>query len=410
MDTKYRPCLAANLYAVILIGIGLGLIYLPSIVIVSYYFEKKRAFATGIAVCGSGIGTFVFAPLINYLLSIYTWKQTMLIISGITLQCVVFGSLFRSLAPSKQQIDKVQVKLADLAEEKEKKLSQSKANSPVAITTEKAPADSVFIAKNIEFERFPINNVVNNGEQVISTTNGARTRTVSERLYKSATDLDPRHRFQDRKTSVALLGEGNLNKVISKESITALNRPLARMDIFYTGSVQNLPQFRSQPDVKHFIASTLSIPSLGAPVAPGVETGASTKNTIMATLKSMLDFSMFTSPSFIILALSGFFTLTGFFVPFIYLPKMAESFGHSPASATFLVSILGITNIVARILCGWLSDRPQVNALVVNNVALVLAGIATILVPHFQPYWLLCLYCVIFGMGTGKIDFSAVCQ
>ena len=27
------------------------------------YFEKKRAFATGIAVCGSGLGTFVMAPV-----------------------------------------------------------------------------------------------------------------------------------------------------------------------------------------------------------------------------------------------------------------------------------------------------------------------------------------------------------
>jgi hypothetical protein len=27
------------------------------------YFEKKRAFATGIAVCGSGLGTFIMAPV-----------------------------------------------------------------------------------------------------------------------------------------------------------------------------------------------------------------------------------------------------------------------------------------------------------------------------------------------------------
>ena len=37
-------------------GGGLGLIYLPAIVSVTCYFEKKRSFATGIAVCGSGIG------------------------------------------------------------------------------------------------------------------------------------------------------------------------------------------------------------------------------------------------------------------------------------------------------------------------------------------------------------------
>ena len=44
-------------------GLGFGLIYLPAIVSVSIYFEKKRAFATGIAVCGSGLGTFIMAPV-----------------------------------------------------------------------------------------------------------------------------------------------------------------------------------------------------------------------------------------------------------------------------------------------------------------------------------------------------------
>ena len=45
------------------LGLGFGLIYLPAIVSVSMYFEKKRAFATGIAVCGSGLGTFIMAPV-----------------------------------------------------------------------------------------------------------------------------------------------------------------------------------------------------------------------------------------------------------------------------------------------------------------------------------------------------------
>ena len=35
-------------------GFGLGLVYLPSVVCCGYYFEKRRALATGIAVCGSG--------------------------------------------------------------------------------------------------------------------------------------------------------------------------------------------------------------------------------------------------------------------------------------------------------------------------------------------------------------------
>lgn len=40
----------------IVVGIGDGLLFLPSIVIVSQYFEKRRAMATGIASMGSSIG------------------------------------------------------------------------------------------------------------------------------------------------------------------------------------------------------------------------------------------------------------------------------------------------------------------------------------------------------------------
>ena len=40
------------------------------VVFSGYYFEKKRAFATGVSVCGSGAGTFVLAPLASYLLQV----------------------------------------------------------------------------------------------------------------------------------------------------------------------------------------------------------------------------------------------------------------------------------------------------------------------------------------------------
>ena len=42
----------------IVVGVGDGLLFLPSIVIVSQYFDKKRALATGIASMGSSIGQF----------------------------------------------------------------------------------------------------------------------------------------------------------------------------------------------------------------------------------------------------------------------------------------------------------------------------------------------------------------
>lgn len=49
-------------------GVGFGLIYLPGIVVVSQYFEAKRALATGIAVAGSGFGTFLMPVLSKFLI------------------------------------------------------------------------------------------------------------------------------------------------------------------------------------------------------------------------------------------------------------------------------------------------------------------------------------------------------
>lgn len=82
-------------------GFGLGLIYLPAIVSVTTWFEAKRSLATGIAVCGSGFGTFVFAPLTEHLIGSFGWRGAMLIIGGIVLNCILFGALFRPLEPPK---------------------------------------------------------------------------------------------------------------------------------------------------------------------------------------------------------------------------------------------------------------------------------------------------------------------
>lgn len=76
-------------------GLGLGFMYLPAIVSVAMYFERRRAFATGIAVCGSGCGTFVLAPVIEFLVNYYGWRGALIITAGMLLQCAVFGALMR---------------------------------------------------------------------------------------------------------------------------------------------------------------------------------------------------------------------------------------------------------------------------------------------------------------------------
>lgn len=86
-------------------GLGFGLIYLPAIVSVGYYFEEKRAFATGLAVCGSGLGAFIFNPVSKYLIDEYGWRGAILIEAALILNCVLCGALFRPLESTKSSGD-----------------------------------------------------------------------------------------------------------------------------------------------------------------------------------------------------------------------------------------------------------------------------------------------------------------
>lgn len=74
---------------IFILGIGFGMIYLPAVVCVSYYFESKRALATGLAVCGSGVGTFLFAPFAQWLLKVTDWRNSNLIFAGLIFSCAV---------------------------------------------------------------------------------------------------------------------------------------------------------------------------------------------------------------------------------------------------------------------------------------------------------------------------------
>ena len=110
----YRTILSvkATVYSftnIVLSGAGLGLLYLPSIVTVGHYFKKKRALATGIAVCGSGVGGFVFAPLSEYLIEQYTWKGAMWIISAIVLNGIPIAFLLRPLEGTENKSQRMKV-------------------------------------------------------------------------------------------------------------------------------------------------------------------------------------------------------------------------------------------------------------------------------------------------------------
>lgn len=406
-------------------GIGFCMVYIPAVVIIGFYFEKWRALATGLAMCGSGVGTFVFAPLSNFLLENYSWRKTLMIQGFIIVSCAVFGLAFRPIQP-------LTLAVADADDEKNKLNGHGNAVAPTpqfATTAFSKPlpegrfaysmpnsahntymgaspkhhyptAAEVFKGANLERRLSGISGKgteLKNIRKSQPTTPNGETQQISFNLNKELSTVGENEEetenenlletgvkptiVQGRRHTVSGRRPPNIgsrSNVGSQDAVnTTVSRPMYRDDIFFSGSLTRIPQYQSQSSLAYHMSVTrlptkqeeLEARSKGCHLCP---------EAVRRTLSTMLDVSLLKSPSFMLLAFSGFLTMMGFFVPFAYLVPRAVDANMEKSSAELLISGIGIINTIARILCGSISAFPSVKPLYLNNIAITLGGIATI--------------------------------
>ncbi|KAG5869461.1 hypothetical protein JTB14_022127 [Gonioctena quinquepunctata] len=269
--STFSPSVTVLMFVYGLIGgIGMGTIYLPAVVCVGYYFESKRSLATGLTVCGSGFGTFAFAPLATYLVGKFGWKGTNLCFASILLSCSLCGALMKPL-----EIQEV-------------------------VTTDEVT--------------------------------GSVSKKSSRAIPRSATSEEP----------IASNAVYNSNLSVSVRRGSVL-QPLARKDIFYSGSVTNLKEFQSQRTLNSYRQSVHSI-------SRSKSKSSCLPGNLGDTLGELLDVSLLKDPVFFVLLISNIFSMGALYIPFVYIVECAIADGIDANSAAFLVSIIGIVNTVFRVL------------------------------------------------------------
>ncbi|KAF4524595.1 hypothetical protein B566_EDAN008550 [Ephemera danica] len=450
-------------------GIGFGCIYLPAVVAVGYYFETKRSLATGIAVCGSGVGTFAFAPLATFLLDTYGWKGANMILAGFILNCAVFGALMRPLELVPVEIDENDERrkplLQRMAEEKRfamerGSISDSLAGSSTPVTpnptlptiSESKPidipvrvdaaADNTDMASSSpppmasSLPKHMVTGMPRNASQpAFSTTPGGIPKNGSvpffDRLRKSSlgsqtgygkqgstppqntlavptrskTNLssgnDLRKSLQLRLSNSSFLGNSRNNNTddveslaLSKSSLaknSQMLRPLSRKDIFYSGSVANLPEFRlSQRSLTTYRQSVVSLPRMrtGSELDGGghqmIEDDSGEfpwrfrflTRMFFAGALSMMDVSLLKDPVFLMIGVSNIFGMLGLYVPFVYLVDAATL---------------------------------TVNTLLMNNLCLVVCGLSVSCTPFCSSYASFVAMSIFFGLAiSGYISLTSI--
>lgn len=348
-------------------GFGFGLIYLPAIVCVTVYFEKYRSLATGIAVCGSGVGTFIFAPLTEMLISEYGWRGAMLIIGALILNCVIFGALFRPLETEIPD-DYLEPPTEMTLLSSEKVHDQSR-GSHLDVTPVPMNGDSISRSHSTDQMR----------KQGVHHGNGrANGQTPMNGQYKGDSDTARLALSQPMLHMTVDNSRANRSQSLRRMGSGVMYRP----DVLYQGSLVHLAGHRrgsGTPEDKHLVGRYGSRSSVRSQVPPPA--GIPTTKDFRDTMATLIDFSLLTDPVFIIFTISNFLTSIGFYIPYVYIVAQSAELGITKDKSSLLLSVIGIANTVGRIILGYLSDKPWINRLAIYNSSLTLCGISKFI--HF---------------------------
>jgi len=87
----------------VMIGIGMSGIIVPLLSTVSRWFVERRGMMTGVVMSGFGIGSLAAPPMSNWLISIYDWRVSYLILGGIVLVVIIVAAQLLRRNPARER-------------------------------------------------------------------------------------------------------------------------------------------------------------------------------------------------------------------------------------------------------------------------------------------------------------------
>ncbi|KAF4519217.1 hypothetical protein B566_EDAN015323 [Ephemera danica] len=356
----------------VIAGFGLALCYVAAVVIVAYYFESKRSFATGLSQCGSGIGTLLFAPFTQVLLSHYGWRGTTLILAGCFLNLAVCGALMRDVEwHPRRKASKARGRLPEPEQPapRPEELHQ--------LIEEHAGEDANRLCSSL----VALPTFVKSGEKV---------------------PLEALHRLSAHRPMYDVLVQNYPSLLIShslSDSGGACKDDFGQNQLHsltYRGAMLNINRYRlrasSCPDIYRNSMTT---------IGEDKEEWYSGLAELKTVMLDILDFSYFADLRFSLFAASNFLLYMWYDVPYVYLADFAIERNFAQDQAARLISTIGIINMVGEIGLGWAGDKSWVDAGTVYAGCMVLCGAVTATVPLFSNYWALSACAGTFGLFIG---------
>ena len=330
----------------LLMGIGLVMTYIPSLFIVTFYFEKKRGLATGLAMTGSGLGAILFPPFMEWLCGLYSWRGFMMITSALCLHIIVAGLLFRAPPMSKPQHD----------EDDSLLLPPTRNKLPNAILMPRRHGQ----AQPLKASQ--------------SCMELDRSGVVAHSRFISASEL-------------SLGSPCRFSGAVAIEIDTFDDVPKSTSYPEFFAGVETEPEPREvfQKDVLEHEKKPSAWQRFWAE--------------LRMILVTMVDKSLLTNGGFLLFVAANFILYLWIGVPYIFLIDRAQELEiASPSNLVLLSSIIGVGRTVGQIVMGHIGDYPGVNCNVLYGASIAVIGVDTVLVPFCTTYARLCVYATVYGL------------
>ncbi|MFC1902169.1 MFS transporter [Chloroflexota bacterium] len=109
------------LFYVVVIGVGMGGVYVPQLSTVARWFVKRRSVMTGVVLAGGGLGGVIVPPVVTWLITAYGWRNSYLVLAVVVFAIIVLASQFLRRDPAQMgrvpygenQVERPDLKLVD---------------------------------------------------------------------------------------------------------------------------------------------------------------------------------------------------------------------------------------------------------------------------------------------------------
>ncbi|XP_005108405.2 uncharacterized protein LOC101855976 [Aplysia californica] len=403
-------------------GIGLGFNYLPAVTMIAEYFNKRRAVAYGIATAGVGIGSFLQAPLINWLEDRYSWRGAMLILSAIHLHLNIPALLMKpranfgrydldveqeaekdgegdELEDTSVLVDGVKrhhgqggfpekdaASVTERLDNGEPPSGTSLSPSPSHLSPDHDPSGQSPDHQTTTPQR-PVNKFLD-----VDRLSSGRTGMGGSYQHlhaRSPSDVNPRQFSSVSELRLSTPGGLGSNPAGQGSDSGSRKSSFRNIDMLMCGSLYSLrmadEKLGSKNSLHYNTLASKTVPEEGdvdslkeTPVVRTTPRG----NAVVRGLHYLIDhFSLLKDKIFFSLALSNIFTNLSFLMPILYMVDRAVEAGIDKSSAAILVSINGIGNLLGRFLFGLLGDLPCVDSVVLYVLTLTVCGAGTCMSP-----------------------------